>query len=83
MVRILPLTVLLFAATAAGAAEPPVAESETSACAKAAAEAEQPAGKKAGKAESNPGTTAPVRPRGGAAGKAFPRWNSLLPGMIR
>ena len=31
-----------------------------------------------------PGATAPVRPRSsGAAGRSTPRWNTLLPGMIR
>lgn len=84
MARFLSLIVLLFAATAVAAAEAPVPEAETSACAKAVAEAEEPASKKANKTETTPGATAPVRARtGGAAGRPSPRWNSLLPGMIR
>jgi len=75
---------LLFAAAAVQAAEPVPVTAEPGTCAKSASEAEKPADAAAGEASTTPGATAPVRPRSsGASGRPAPRWNSLLPGMIR
>jgi len=74
----------LLATAAAQAAEPAPATAEPSACAKAATEAEKPADSATSETSAAPGATAPVRPRSsGASGRSAPRWNSLLPGMIR
>lgn len=83
MIRpLLVLSLVLFAANAF-AVEPSQAEPETSGCPKSETTAgKAPADEPAGTA-SRPGTTAPVRPRSGAAVRGTPRWHSLLPGMIR
>lgn len=75
---------LLFAAAAVQAADPAPAAPETGSCAKAAADADKPANRSSAETTATPGATAPVRPRSsGASGRPTPRWNSLLPGMIR
>ncbi|KFL37108.1 hypothetical protein N788_11320 [Arenimonas donghaensis DSM 18148 = HO3-R19] len=74
----------MFAAATIQAAEPAPATAESGSCAKAATEAEKPVESSVGETSPAPGATAPVRPRSsGASGRPAPRWNSLLPGMIR
>lgn len=84
MLRLALCLSFLFATAAVQAADPVPATTETGACAKAATEAEKPTDSATGEANTTPGATAPVRPRSsGASGRPAPRWNSLLPGMIR
>lgn len=76
--------ILLFASAAVQAAAPAPVAAEPGICAKAAAQSDKPADSSAAEATTTPGATAPVRPRGSsAAGRPTPRWNALLPGMIR
>ncbi|MAL03955.1 MAG: hypothetical protein CL625_06760 [Arenimonas sp.] len=75
---------LVFATSVAQASTPAPAEPETGACAKTSSSAEKPAESPVAEPATTPGATAPVRPRtGSASGRPTPRWNSLLPGMIR
>lgn len=85
MQRLLLASCLLLLAGGAVAGETTPAEGAAPACTKAAAEAaEKPSPRTGEEPASQPGATAPVRPRGSsAAGRSTPRWNSLLPGMIR
>ncbi|WP_374601345.1 hypothetical protein [Arenimonas sp.] len=84
MLRIVLSLSLLFATAAVQAAEATPAETDPGTCAKSAGAAEKPAEAAAAEPATTPGATSPVRPRSGAAsGRPTPRWNSLLPGMIR
>lgn len=85
MRRLLLASCLALLAGGALANEAVPAEAAAPSCTKAAADAaEKPSPRTGEEPAASPGATAPVRPRGtGAAGRAAPRWNSLLPGMIR
>lgn len=84
MIRLLLASSLALAATGAFAAEPAPAEPEAGLCAKTEAEVPKPASGKRTEPSAGPGATSPVRPSGSAAaGRSTPRWNTLLPGMIR
>ncbi|WP_295364351.1 hypothetical protein [Arenimonas sp.] len=85
MQRLLLASCLLIWAAGATASEPVVAtESASQSCTKAAADAaEKNDARSADEPATGAGGTAPVRPRSSATGRATPRWNSLLPGMIR
>lgn len=85
MQRLLLASCLLFWAAGASASEPVVAtEAASPSCTKAAADAGEKTDSRSGdEPAASPGGTAPVRPRAGGSGRATPRWNSLLPGMIR
>lgn len=84
MHRLLLASCLALLAGGAVANEPVPVETAAPSCTKAAAEAaEKPNSPVSDEPAERPGATAPVRPRGGATGRATPRWNSLLPGMIR
>ena len=84
MFRIVLSLSLVFATAVVQAAEPAPATTETGTCAKATGPAEKPAEATAAEPAATPGATSPVRPRSsGASGRPAPRWNSLLPGMIR
>ena len=84
MFRIVLSLSLVFASAVVQAAEPVPATTETGSCAKTTGPAEKPAESTVTEPASTPGATSPVRPRSsGASGRPAPRWNSLLPGMIR
>ena len=85
MRRLLLASCLVLLAGGALANEALPAEAAAPSCTKAAAEAaDKPSTRAGDEPAATPGATAPVRPRsGGAAGRSTPRWNSLLPGMIR
>lgn len=75
---------VLLAAASAQAADPVPTVAEPGACPKAVTETQKPAESSAIEATATPGATAPVRARSsGASGRPSPRWNSMLPGMIR
>jgi len=81
MYRALLVLSLALSASAAQAAEATEAGAETRVCIKSEPESKAVAGGEASGTAVRPGEPAPVRPRQGARGA--PRWNSLLPGMIR
>lgn len=86
MLRFAALIGLLLLSAGAIAAEPAPAESEQAGCPRVEAEAsESPERAAAAKPAPSAPTTAPVRARSsGSAGRSTaPRWNTLLPGMIR
>ncbi|MBW8310727.1 MAG: hypothetical protein K0M64_01715 [Rhizobium sp.] len=84
MIRLLLALSLALAAAGAFAAEPAQAEPDGGLCQKAEADDTKQASGKNTEPSAGPGATAPVRPRSsGAAGRSTPRWNTLLPGMIR
>jgi hypothetical protein len=84
MTRLLLALCLAFATAVAFASEPAQAEPDGGLCPKQEAQDAKPATGKATEPSAGPGATAPVRPRSsGAAGRSTPRWNTLLPGMIR
>ena len=84
MIRPMLALSLALAASGAFAAEPAPDEPDSGLCQKAEAEDNKQASGKVNEPSAGPGATAPVRPRSsGAAGRSTPRWNTLLPGMIR
>ncbi|GGA66431.1 hypothetical protein GCM10011521_00690 [Arenimonas soli] len=84
MLRFVLSLSLVFATALVQASEPAPAAAEPGTCAKAAGPAEKPAEATVAEPAATPGATSPVRPRSsGASGRPAPRWNSLLPGMIR
>lgn len=84
MIRRLLALCLALASAAAFAAEPARAEPDGGLCPKEEAQDTKQASGKNTEPAAGPGATAPVRPRSsGAAGRSTPRWNTLLPGMIR
>jgi len=86
MTRFMLVPGLLLLSAGAFAAEPAPAESETAGCPRPEAQAgESPeTAATTSKPAPPPASTAPVRPRSsGSAGRSTPRWNTLLPGMIR
>ncbi|MDY0021725.1 hypothetical protein [Arenimonas caeni] len=84
MHRFLLASCLALLAGGAIASEAVPADAAAGSCTKAAAEAtEKPGSRPSDEPAATPGATAPVRPRGAVPGRSTPRWNSLLPGMIR
>ena len=84
MTRLLLALSLALASAGAFAAEPARTEPDGGLCPKQEAEDTKQASGKSTEPTAGPGATAPVRPRSsGAAGRSTPRWNTLLPGMIR
>jgi hypothetical protein len=81
MYRALLILGLATSANLALAAEATEAGAEAPVCIKSEPEAKAAVGGETSATTARPGEPAPVRPRQGARGA--PRWNSLLPGMIR
>lgn len=81
MYRALLILGLAASADVAFASDTTEAGAETPVCIKSEPEAKVAAGGETSATAARPGEPAPVRPRQNARGA--PRWNSLLPGMIR
>lgn len=81
MHRALLILGLAASANVALASETTQAGAETRVCIKTEPEARTAVGDETSATAVRPGEPAPVRPRQNARGT--PRWNSLLPGMIR
>ena len=84
MARILfALSLALFAAGASAGEAPPSA-SDDAGCPKVEQATAKADAAETSKPENRPGAAAPVRARSsGSAGRTTPRWNTMLPGMIR
>jgi len=81
MYRALLVLSLVVAANASLASETTETDAETRVCIKSEPESKTAAAGETSATALRPGEPAPVRPRQDTRGT--PRWNSLLPGMIR